>query len=441
MFFKNILVYAEEGWIQQTLFVDIPSVNVQYNPATLPPPSFVDLKSQYLVIPGLMDTHIHGLFNNDFSDGTLTAYRTITELLGKHGVAYCSATFVSMELEQLKNALRELNTFLSLPVVKGAAQIVSVHLEGPFIARNCKGAHDEKVLQDKISLGRFLEIIAAAPRVKDWKITLDPELPGALEFIEQTRHLVVNGQKIGVHIFIGHSNAQQNILQEASRRGVAGYTHLGNANCERLHREKDGHAIANCQSNVVRFALQQNKPVELIVDGQHLSSEFVQFVQRERPNQTLLVSDALRTAGMPDGEYTLGSLAVLKIGNKIVLKDTPEKLAGSAALLPELIVNYLAILKKSGLVEKDCLNALYHALVTNPRNSSMQNPKALNNNFVILDRSTGELILSQTNGKVWQHKSFNFNSKQTLPDQFFSTHPKDQKTVINPDLLASLYPS
>ena len=450
MFFKNLLAYIDGTWTVKDICVDYPIASVEYTPdkdRPYVPHSFLDTQEEYVWMPGFYDTHIHGIDGHDFSEGTLEAYAAITKKLGEQGVAYCAATYVSMDLDELKKALTALDSFVVTAKEKTsntkpmqqeiAAQILSVHLEGPFIAKDYKGAHAEHTLQETISLEQFLEIIKAAPHIKDWKITLAPELPGALEFIEQTRGLMVNDEPIGVHVFIGHTNAESSIVQQAFEKGAEGFTHLGNANGETAHRQGTVSSLQSIQSNVVRYALEQGKiPVELIVDDQHLSSEFIAFVYEHVRNNVLLISDALSPAGMKDGEYRLGSLAVLKEGSRIVLKDNPEKLAGSATLLPELAANFLEMLLRAGIESQDCWNALYHALVVNPRNTSITDINSFDDkrNFVILDKKTGKLMLSGCNGVVTQHQPFTVPPKQDSQLGFFE-QSESVKTDEEPHLM------
>lgn len=388
----------------------------------------VDFLGQAIVLPGLYDSHIHGVGGHDFSEGTIDAYRSITDTLGACGVAYCAATFVSMDIAALKHALKTLDEFIQQPVRKGAAQIIAVHLEGPFITHECKGAHDPAVLQDKISQEIVFDIIKEAPHVPDWKITLAPELPGALEFMNQIK------DRQDIHIFVGHCNSATAILEQASECGIAGFTHLGNANAELVQRL--GSSIAqtsDARSNVVRFALEHKFLVELIVDGQHLSSEFVAFVHSKLSDRIILVSDALSPANMLDGEYQLGTLTVLKQGARIVLKDNPEKLAGSAACLPDLIPHFIAMLQKAGIDEQQLLTSLYHATVTNPRSSSSSATFANEDNYVILNKNTGQLIMSHNHGLNRHHSNITTQNSFSFftPLIQTSTVPQASSTSIS----------
>lgn len=445
MIIKNLLHFLNGRW--QAVHILIDPATKQYRILQQEElgqhtdSAVVDFSGRYFLLPGLYDSHIHGIGGHDFSEGNQAAYEAITTKLGEVGVAYCSATFVSMELDKLKNALAELENFLQGESVPGRAKIISVHLEGPFIAKDCKGAHDESILQDRIDLEIFLDIIKQAPSVTDWKITLDPALPGALEFIKNTRSLKIDGKNIAVHVFLGHSNAAIPHLEQAQESGISGYTHLGNACGETAHRGHPHPQLPeDAKSHLVQFALSegQSTPVELIVDGEHLSEAFIAAVYQRLPQGIILITDALSPAGMPDGEYQLGSLKVLKQGNKIVLKDNPTKLAGSCATLPELVKNFMAILKNLNLSDEEILKAVYYATITNPRQSSVQNPALLNdtNNYTIFDRKTGDMVMSVNEGIIVFSKEIKPSSHNANRNRFdFS--PKNDRDLLSSSKLST----
>ena len=195
-----------------------------------------------LLLPGLMDTHIHGCDGADFADGKMSSLEKITTHLGKAGVAYCYATFVSLPLSELKYALSVLDSYIlrQQSELPGRAQIVGVHLEGPYISAACCGAHSKKALLDKIDMQEFAEIIAVAPHITEWKMTLAPDVQGAVEFIRQmSKGILVAGRHIRVSIYLGHSNASPELIEAALAAGAVGFTHLGNANNEKMHRSQN----------------------------------------------------------------------------------------------------------------------------------------------------------------------------------------------------------
>ena len=385
----------------------------------------IDAGDNYLLLPGLLDAHIHGYGGHDFCDGTIEAVANITRQLGEMGVAYCAATLVSLELKRLKATLAILDEYIQQQndgLYRGHTKITAVHLEGPFISHACKGAHDEQVLQPKISLELFKEIISSAPGIHEWKITLAPDLEDAIPFIRDVQQLEINGRKISVKVFLGHSNAHPDLVESAIKAGAIGYTHLGNANDEKIHRSNDKITVADVKSNVVKAAVTTAPGiVELIIDGQHISEAYVKFIISQLGNKVMPVTDALSPAGKADGTYKLGSLEVIKTGEKIVLKSDPGRLAGSVATLPLVLKNYHNILRSMDKSPAEIAEAMYYAAVTNPRTSTLSEQAMLalpdESNFVLMDNKTGEVVLHVRDGLVKQVKPL---SNSSLPELLFS---------------------
>lgn len=364
----------------------------------------VDAQGKLSLMPGWLDAHVHGFGGPDFSEATQENLPIITKALGETGLSYCMATLVSLQLDKLKQALSAIDHYVQHHNhTPGSTQIVGVHIEGPFIAKNCKGAHDESVLLPKIDVDIFKEILNAAPHITQWKITLAPDLEGAIDFIHDIQNQ--NLKNHSIKIFIGHTNASEEKIVAAVNAGATGFTHLGNANQEQVHRCAGFH-INDIKSNVVRWAVhnakQHNCYVELIVDGEHLSQQFVNFIQEKIGDKILLVTDALGPSGLQDGEYHLGALPVLKKDKKFSLKSDPEKLAGSASSLRQVVEKYSEWHENPN----DLIDQIYLATVVNPRASSLHASVKLpdEKNFVVVD-GRGKLVLSCCNGKVIKHIS------------------------------------
>jgi len=391
----------------------------------------IDNDNQFALLPGWLDSHVHGNVGHDFADDNLDSHaiEKIACALSEAGVAFCMPTLVSRKLDDLKKTLTVIDQYIASQQQQGArpgvAQIVGVHLEGPFIAKNCNGAHDVNVLQTKINTDMVCDLINAAPHVKAWKITLAPELEGAIQFIHDIKQ-IAKERNIAVNVFIGHTNAHQVFLQQAFTMGAVGFTHLGNANCEKVHRSHGPISYSDLKSNVVKFALDDSNNnssacFELIADNHHLSAEFVNFALAGRENKAILITDALGPTGLADGQYHLGDLDIEKKGEVFYLKGT-ETLAGSAASYATIVKKFSAMIQKEG---EALWNILYHATVKNPRQTALPKTMQLNdsNNFVLIDR-TGNLILSVCNGKTKVHKNI-FDKTIASTQGYFVT--KDKK--------------
>ena len=388
-----------------------------------------------LLLPGLMDTHIHGCHDADFADGSLKSLDKITQYLGANGVAFCYATFVSLPLHELRYALQTLDMYLARNrnTLAGRASIVGVHLEGPYLSQACCGAHSPKNLLNNITLADFTDLVNAAPQITEWKITLAPDVSGAIEFIRQVSNgLKVNDRTIQVSVYLGHSNAAPSLIEEALAAGAVGFTHLGNANAETMHRSQSALTKETLTSAWVKTALNHgDKTAEIIADGNHVSAEFIKLVRTHFNQNVLLISDALRPAGMPNGEYALGALSVIKQDAMIVLKDHKMKLAGSAMLLAQMLPFYSQILQSLQLggtrLEQAWIDTLYHA----PRRHYQGSPLNDLRQFILLDPCTGDILLHMTNGQLFKAEKKSLTPSIKLFDQSKLTSPRD---LIGPQL-------
>lgn len=441
MLIKNIHVYNAAG-IRELKHVLITNngeqviLNLDTDVSQLQDSDVVDSKESYFLIPGMLDSHVHGQGGIDFADlGDEVDDQRLERIvmaLGATGLPYALATLVSMPIASLKKALIKINGFIQKQEqnpVPGWTQILGVHLEGPFISKHCKGAHAEDVLQESISMSQFRDIIDIAPNIKHWKITLAPDLFGAEEFIEQCKALEKEG--IFVKVFIGHCNPEtMESIERAIDAGACGFTHLGNAcqeSCSRYTREL---SIHDAKSRLVQWVL--NNPercppgVELITDGVHLSASFISLVHSTIKNKIILVTDALGPTGCKNGLYKLGSLDICQDQASFYLTNgtgdflmkegilpTGEKglvkmLAGSAAPLSLCAQKYFEAMPQATAEQK--MDFLYAALITNPRMGSLSNEAIKNlpdaNNFSVFNMK-GQLILSSCHGQVIEHQPLN----------------------------------
>lgn len=372
--------------------------------------------SEYALLPGWLDTHVHGYGGVDFADATFENLSTVTQALGETGLSYCMATLVSLKEEKLFSALQAIDRYVAAhqKPQAGHTQIVGVHLEGPYISQQCKGAHDSSALKNSINMTDFLSIINAAPHITNWKITLDPSLPGALDFISKATQ-TLNNDHFSVQIFIGHCNPSEEIITEAIQRGAVGFTHLGNACSECCARQL---SIENVTSHLTNWVLKNPaicpNGVELIVDGQHLLEPYVKLIYQMIANKIVLITDALGNSGKANGLYYLGDLPIIKEGEAFYLADPKntsqflldekknKKLAGSAAALSTITKQFVKWI--DGTIE-EIFTALYYATIINPRQSGLRHGMQLSdtNNFVIIDKK-GALVLSVCHGELKQHK-------------------------------------
>ena len=271
----------------------------------------VDVSGCYL-IPGLTDLHFHGCKGEDFSDATPEGLQIMADYELSRGITQICPAGMTLGEDQLtricQNAARHRkhNT--------GGAELVGLHLEGPFLCKAKKGAQNEAFLHDPdpAMLHRLQQ--AAQGMVK--LVTLAAEQPGALEFIR-------SAQEDGITVSLGHTTADYDTACAAYEAGARQATHLFNAMPPFTHRAP----------GVVGAAFDHPQvKVELISDGVHIHPSVVRAVfQLFGAGRVILISDSLRATGMPDGRYPFGGQEIEVHGNRATMADDPNTLAGSVS--------------------------------------------------------------------------------------------------------------
>lgn len=270
------------------------------------------------IVPGFVDMHIHGGGGSDFSHATDEATATVTATHAKHGTTSMVASLVSAQPEEL---LRQVDV-LSAQVRDGL--LAGIHLEGPWLAPSKKGAHDLAALRrpDSTELNRVLSAARGTVRM----VTLAPELPGAMDAIRRT-------VDEGAVAAVGHTDATYEQTLAAIDAGARVGTHLFNA-MRPVHHREPGPVTALVEDPRVT--------VEMICDGVHLHPSLYRVVTEQAgPHRVALVTDAMSAAGMPDGGYRLGSLAV-NVTDGVARIDSTDTIAGSTATMDRMFQFALA---------------------------------------------------------------------------------------------------
>ena len=302
----------DEGFVERTVCTDGERI-VRSSADT----KKVDASSCY-VLPLLVDLHIHGYAGADAGSADPVELEQMARALLMQGVgAFCPTTMTLLEA-RLAAVCRCVSAYGKEE--HPGAQVLGIHLEGPFLARERRGSHDEVWLQnpDPELLNRLQKAGEGTVRL----MTLAPELPGALPLIQMA-------SKQGVRVSLGHTQADYDTAQAALRAGAAQCTHLLNAMTPFGHRAP----------GVVGAAFDApGTMVELICDGIHVHPAMVRALFRLfGPERILMVSDALPAAGLPEGDYCLGSQEITVYHGRAVLSGKPETLAGSVCSLMECL--------------------------------------------------------------------------------------------------------
>ena len=264
------------------------------------------------VIPGLTDLHFHGCVGEDFSDATPDGLQKMADYELSRGVTQICPAGMTLGEDQLTRICQ--NAAAHRAKNPGGAELVGLHLEGPFLCKAKKGAQNEAFLHDPdpAMLHRLQQ--AAQGMVK--LVTLAAEQPGALEFIR-------SAQEDGITVSLGHTTADYDTACAAYKAGARQATHLFNAMPPFTHRAP----------GVVGAAFDHPQvKVELISDGVHIHPSVVRAVfQLFGAGRVILISDSLRATGMPDGRYPFGGQEIEVHGNRATMADDPNTLAGSVS--------------------------------------------------------------------------------------------------------------
>lgn len=270
------------------------------------------------VLPGLIDTHVHGSHGDDVMLHGAAGIRRISERFVQYGTTAWLPSTISARHPELMTAVRACVEAQQQPAE--GAEIVGIHVEGPYINLKRKGAQPAEGVRDP-NFEEVAELLAAAEgqmRV----MTLAPELPGGLELISL---LVRNG----IIASLGHSDANYEEALQGIAAGATHATHLFNAMPPIHHR--DPGLITACLNEPEIIA-------EVIPDGVHLHPHIVRLALRAKgPDRTALITDAFSATGLPDGIHTLGPHTVHVNGTLCTLAD--GTIAGSILTMDRAIGN------------------------------------------------------------------------------------------------------
>ena len=290
----------------------------------------VDAKGMYLS-PGFIDIHLHGAGGYDTMDGNAKALEKSAKTIVKHGTTAFLPTTMTVSIPEINQTLHAIKAFIrdkaqadkfqlakKSPKIDGA-QILGVHLEGPFVNPKAIGAQNPKYLLLP-SIRDYDEMVKGCEDIVV-SMTLAPELNGAKELIEYATNK-------GIVCSAGHTQATYEQMIKAVEWGISHVTHLYNAMTPFNHREP----------GVVGAAFDTHLTAEIIADGIHVSYPALRIAYKQKSiDKMLLITDAMMACCMPDGKYALG-------GQDVYLKEGAARLengalAGSVLTLEQAISN------------------------------------------------------------------------------------------------------
>ncbi|KAF2867567.1 hypothetical protein BDV95DRAFT_610483 [Massariosphaeria phaeospora] len=328
----------EDLWISSVTGKILNGQEILYGHRTAPG-RIVDLGGRILS-PGLIDVQLNGAYGFDFSvipnEGTTAYGKGVLRLNSKlitTGVTSYLPTLTSQRAEVYQKALPFLGPSGKTRDASYGSESLGAHCEGPFLSPTKNGIHNASVLRtapngisDLASCYGPANLESPSP-IK--LITLAPELPGALSSIQSLA-------AAGIITSIGHSEASYEEAKLGVKAGATMITHLFNAMKPLHHRNPGIFGLLGTASSSIA------KPFfGIIADGIHLHPTSIKIAWNAHPDGLVLVTDAMRLAGMPDGTYdwTNGS-RIVKAGALLTLEEN-GKIAGSSIELVECVTNFL----------------------------------------------------------------------------------------------------
>lgn len=283
----------------------------------------IEFPHTWHLIPGMIDLHMHGAMGADVMDATLDALATISKTLAKEGVTAFLGATMTADTKAIDKALNNADEYIANQAKNIiGAQMLGIHLEGPFISSQKIGAQNPKFVHtpDLTLLKHWQKLSHNIIKI----VTLAPEEPQALKLI---KYLV----KEKIIAAIGHSDATYDQAKAAIAAGCDYATHIFNA-MRPLHHRDPG---------VVAALLVDDKvSVEIIADGIHLAPGTMELILKAKGfERVVLVTDAMRAKGMKDGKYDLGGQEVTVKKHEARLKD--GTLAGSVLTMDQAIHNFM----------------------------------------------------------------------------------------------------
>lgn len=316
--FKNATVYVDgEGLKKTTVCFD--ETIQKISRCAIAGAEEIVLPDDAIVIPGFVDEHIHGAGGSDGMDGTVEDIAIIAKTIAAEGTTSFLVTTMTQSKENITKAMQAVKAYRNANS-KDGARVAGIHLEGPFIAADYKGAQplEYVVAPDKEVFDEYNAASGNAIKI----VSLAPEVAGADEFI---RHLA----KQNIVASIGHSGAKYPEIANAVNAGAKNVTHTYNAQTALHHREIGvvGSAMLIDELNC-----------ELIADTIHVSVPAMQLLVKNKPADKLtLITDAMRAKGIPDGVSELGGQTVYVKNGEARLEN--GTLAGSVLRMNRAVQN------------------------------------------------------------------------------------------------------
>lgn len=286
----------------------------------------IDVAGDYLA-PGLIDIHIHGSAGIDLMETDESGIARLSEFLLAEGVTGYFATLVPTDDLGYRSALASIKRYLERPELSAnGARVLGVHFEGPFVNKDRCGALQPQHFRTYDGDHRSIDLFNTAGAL----MTVAPEIEGGVQLV---RDLTT----AGVRAFIGHSQADPEILDKAADAGARHITHFPNA-LDPLHHRKPG---AVCWGLV-----RSDVTVDCIADFHHVHPLMLELIlQSKGATRTALISDAIPPTGLGNGEFRIwGETISVRDGKTSLATESGEAtIAGSVITLRQAMSNFVSL--------------------------------------------------------------------------------------------------
>ncbi|MEK4347136.1 N-acetylglucosamine-6-phosphate deacetylase [Paenibacillus sp. FSL P4-0184] len=308
---QNRIVPAANVWISEGKIIKIDTEDL-----SIPEGQYERIDGGgHLLVPGMIDVHIHGANGFDMMDGTEKSIQEVSSACASSGCTSFLATSVSSTLEDLLEMIRSVKRVIGHEV---GAKIAGIHLEGPYLNPKRKGMQNEKFLRHPNLEEMNLIFEEAGSLIK--MVTIAPELPGGMELISFLKEK-------GVVIAIAHSDATYEEAKQAFASGASHVTHCFNG-MRPIHHRDPGVIVAAFEEKHVSL--------QAIVDNVHLHPAIIRLMHTLKgPEGMVLITDALQAMGLGDGDYMFGGHHVTVSEGVARLKD--GTLASSTVTMNEAL--------------------------------------------------------------------------------------------------------
>jgi N-acetylglucosamine-6-phosphate deacetylase len=308
-----------DGTVRDDVLIVVSGGSIlQVMQSTLPPAAAERIEG--VLVPGFIDVHVHGGDGADFMDADRSATERVLHFHARHGTTALLATTLSASPSDLRSAVETVIDVRSK--MPPGAEIAGIHLEGPFVSRDRAGAQDRSSIR-AADISELHSLLDLAPELR-WLVTVAPEAGGVLALIEHFRDQVV--------FSIGHTAASHAETVAALAAGASHFTHLYNAMSGLHHRDPGvvGAAFTSLDTTA-----------ELIADGIHVHPVALRIASTMLSRRTVLVTDAMRACGMPEGSYRLYDYDVTVADGAARLSD--GTLAGSILTMDAAVRNMIEL--------------------------------------------------------------------------------------------------